>query len=463
LLNPDYSREPGAIPSEYLTRRRACVYPVSSTPAYAERAAPVASAASANVFVAAVILVLFVAAAIVSAARKDITRGWDEVAQVSYVAEIQHTGDPWPALDSLRMLDPRTFEFTDTPNYLNHPPIFYALLALVGPRLEGHPSNLLAHRLLDVALAAIGLAALLGLGLSARFPRLEFYAYAVPVAAIPVLAPLAGAVDNDDLAFLGGAIATFGAWQALASGRQRWLAVALVGVVAAAWAKLTGLVLAGGLVSAVVAYLLWRRRLHRTWIVAAAFTLLLAALPYLIYLAQYGEPVPSTPGFYAFMHSQARGFGWDSLPRMSFPGYVVWFAGQFIANWMPTLAERNLAQYALLAIPAAALACAAAGIVLSLRRLLRRQETAIDVVVIAGAVAVAAGLILHVRFSYHFYAATGWQAGPYPRYYLPLAAIVPLAGLSLAAAIKIPSWRAALLGFLIVGPIVFHIFGAPLG
>ena len=419
--------------------------------------------ASANVFIAAVILVLFVAAAVVSAARKDVTRGFDEVAQVSYVAEIQHAGDPWPAFEKLRMLDPRTFEFTDTLNYLNHPPIFYALLALFGPRLEGHPSNLLTHRLLDIALAAIGLAALLGLGLSARFPRPEFYAYAVPIACIPVLAPLAGAVDNDNLAFLGGAIATFGAWQALASGRQRWLAVALIGVVAAGWAKLTGLMLAGGLVTAVAGYLLWRRRLQRTWIVAITFALLLAAAPYLAYLGQYGEPVPSTPGFYAFMHDEVRAFGWDSLPRMSFPGYVAWFAGQFIANWMPTLAQRNFAQYALLALPASALACAAAGVALSLRRLRWRQETASDVVVIAGAFAIAVTLVLHVRFSYHFYAATGWQAGPYPRYYLPLAAIAPLAGLSLAAAIKNPSWRTALLGFLIAGPIVFRIFGAPFG
>lgn len=419
--------------------------------------------ATANFLVAAVILGLFMLACIASAVRKDPTRGFDEVAHVSYVAEIQRTGDAWPAFDKLQMLDPRSFEFTGEPNYLNHPPIFYALLALLGPRLEGHPSRLLAHRLLDVALAVLGFVALLGLGLSARLPRPEFYAYAVPVACIPVLAPLAGAVNNDNLAFLGGAVATFGALQALASGRQRWLAVALIGVVAAGWAKLTGLVLAGGLVSAVAAYLLWRRHLRRTWIVAVAFASLLAAAPYLIYLAQYGEPVPSTPGFYAFMHGEVRAFGWNSLPRMSFPGYLVWFARQFVTNWMPTLAQRNFEQYALLAIPAAALACAAAGVVLSLRRLWRQQETATDVVVIAGAFAIAVALVLHVRFSYHFYAATGWQAGPYPRYYLPLAAIVPLAGLSLLAAIENLRWRSALLSFLIAGPIFFRIFGAPLG
>jgi hypothetical protein len=59
--------------------------------------------------------------------------------------------------------------------------------------------------------------------------------------------------------------------------------------------------------------------------------------------------------------------------------------------------------------------------------------------------------------------ATGWLAGAYPRYYLPLAAIVPLAGLSLVEAISAPRWRMALLTFLIAGPVIFRILGAPVG
>ena len=50
--------------------------------------------ATANLFVAAVILGLFVLAAACSAERKDITPGFDEVAHASYVAHIQHTGKP---------------------------------------------------------------------------------------------------------------------------------------------------------------------------------------------------------------------------------------------------------------------------------------------------------------------------------------------------------------------------------
>jgi hypothetical protein len=438
-----------------------------------------AAPAPAHALVAAVILGLFLLAAIVSAARKDITQGFDEVAHVSYVALIQHTGNARPALESMRLLDPRTFQFTGAANYLNHPPKFYALLAMLGPTLEGHPQALLAHRLIDVAMTGAGFVALLGLGLVARFSRQEFYAYAVPLACIPVLVPLAGAVNNDNLAFCGGAIATLGVWQLLATplpslprsrgreGRGIWLALALIGVVAAGWAKLTGLLLTAAMVTGVIAYLLWRKRLtgsHAwTWTIAAVIVFALAATPYFEYILRYGSPTPETPAQIALIADGARVAGWADLPRKSFPGYLGYFIGAFVADWMPTLGARSIFNYAMLAIPVAALACALAGLALSLRRLWRRQETALDAVVGAGALALAATFAIHVAYSYGRYVATGWLMDAYPRYYLPLAAIVPLACLSLLAAIETPRWRAGLAAFLVVGPVIFRIFGAPLG
>jgi hypothetical protein len=447
---------------------------VSSTPAYAESGA-LAPPAPTNLFVATVILGLFILSAVLSAARKDVTQGFDEVAHASYVAHIQHTGDAWPGLEDMRLLDPRNFQFTDQANYLNHPPMFYALLAWLGPTLEGHPQALLAFRLLDVALVAAGFAALLGLGLAAHFPRQEFYAYAVPLACIPVLVPLAGAVNNDNLAFFGGAVALLGVWQLAApplpscprerrkEGRGKWLAVALVGVVAAAWAKLTGLVLTGAMVSAVLAYLLWQKRLHWSWTVATLFAFALAAAPYVAFVIQYGSPTPAIPAQIAFLTDGARALGWTDLPRKSFPGYLAYFIVAFVVGWMPTLGERGALNYAMLVIPVAALGCALAGIALSLRRLWRRQEAPLDVVVGAGAFALVVTLAIHVVYSYGRYVVIGWLMEAYPRYYLPLAAIVPLAGLSLLASLEAPRWRAALLAFLIAGPVLFRIFGAPLG
>jgi hypothetical protein len=404
-----------------------------------------------------------VLSAFLSAEHKDVTEGFDELAQVSYVAHIQHTGNAWPALETMRLLDPKTFQFTGEPNYLNHSSQFYALLALVGPTLEGHPQALLAHRLIDVAIAAIGLAALLGLGLAARLSRYEFYAYAVPLACIPVLAPLAGSVNNDNLAFTGGAVALLGVWQYLSSGRHGWFAVALIGVVAAGWAKLTGLLLCAAMLGGVVAYLVWRKQLSFIWIVVVLLAFALAAAPYLEFMLRYGSPTPQTPAQVALIADGARAAGWTELPRKSFPGYFFFFVAAFVADWMPALGARSAFNYAMLAIPVAALGAAAAGLALSLFRFWRRRERALDVIVLAGALALAATFAVHVTYSYGRYAATGWLMDAYPRYYLPLIAIVPLACLSLLAAIESPRWRGGLLALFIAGPILFRIFGAPLG
>jgi hypothetical protein len=435
---------------------------VSSTPAYATPGA-LSAPVTTNFFVAAVILGLFVLSAGLSAERKGISAGFDEVAHASYVAHIQHSGDAWPDLKSMRLLDPQNFQFTGAANYLNHPPPFYDLLAVLGPRLEGRPQALLAHRLIDIAIASLGFAALLSLGLAARFPRHEFYAFAVPLACIPVLVPIAGAINDDNLAFFGGAVAMLGAWQLLATDRAGWLAVALLGLIAASWAKLTGLLLIGAMLGAVIAYLLWRQRLSWSALMPIALAFALAAAPYIIYAVQYGSPTPQTPAQIALLQDGARTAGWADLPRKSFPAYIVYFVIAFVADWMPALGDRNVLQYSMLAIPVAALGCALAGIAVSLRRLWRRHETALDVVVIAGTIALVATFAIHVAYSYGRHLATGWLMDAYPRYYLPLAAIVPLAGLSLLAAVEAPRWRAALLAFLIAGPAIFRVFGAPLG
>jgi len=365
--------------------------------------------------------------------------------------------------ETTQLLDPHTFEFTAEPNYLNHLPLFYALLAAIGPKLEGHPRALLDDRLIDVALVAAGLTALLALGLTASFSRAEFYAYAMPLVWIPVLVQLAATVTNDDPAFFGGALATLGVWQLAATGRGLWLACALVGMAVAAWAKLTGLLLTASMVGAALIYLQWRGRMRSSWMIAAAVALVLAAAPYGVYLWQYGSPTPETPAQIALLEDGARAAGWIDLPRRSLAAYSASFIVAFIADWMPVLGVRSTFNYAMLAIPVAAFVCALAGGALSLRRVWLRQETPRDVVVIAGMFALAATLAIHIGSSYSRHLATGWMLDAYPRYYLPLAAIVPLAGLSLAAVIEAPRWRAGLLAFLIAGPILFRIFGAPLG
>lgn len=409
-----------------------------------------------------IVLLLFVIAAGFAAQRKDITQGFDEVAHASYVAHLQSSGEFWPQLEAMRMLDPQTFRLTGEANYLNHPPPFYKLLALTGPALEGHPAALLVHRLLNVLLATAGLAALLAIGVLARLPRLELYAYVLPLVCVPVLAPLAGAINNDNLAFAGGALATLAAWQLVATGRIAWLMLALAGIIAAAGAKLTGLMLASGPVAVACIYLIWRGRLSWFWMAAVAIGLAIAVTPYAIYFADYGSPVPNTPAQVVMLEEGARTAGWADLPRKSLPGYVWHFVSTFVTDWMPTLAPRSPLNHAMLAIPAVTLVCALVGFFVSVRRVWRRQETALDVIVIGGAMTIMATFTIHLTYSYGRHVATGWLMEAYPRYYLPLAAIIPLATISLLAAIERPRLRVALTSFLIAGPVLFRLLGAPL-
>jgi hypothetical protein len=194
-------------------------------------------------------------------------------------------------------------------------------------------------------------------------------------------------------------------------------------------------------------------------VIAAA---LLALLPYAFFIAQYGSPTPNTPAQIALLESGARAAGWADAARMSFPAYAAHFLSAFALDWMPALAPRTALNYAALALPVGALLCGVAGFFVSLRRIVRREETASDVLVVAGVLAIAATLACNIVFSYGRHLASGWMMDAYPRYYLPLAAIIPLAGLSLLSAIEPSRWRSALIAFLIGGPLLFRLFGAPL-
>ncbi len=422
-----------------------------------------AGEARANRRICAFVLLLFMVAATFSGMRKDVTRGFDELAHASYVAHIQSTGEIWPAFDNMRLIDAASFRFTAALNYLNHPAPYYVLLAHLGPRLEGHPEAIVIHRLINVVLVAIGFAALMAVGLVARLPRLLLYAYIVPLACIPILVPLAGAINNDNLAFCGGGIATLAAWRLMISGSRASLLAALLGVVVASWAKMTALLLTGGLLGGVLLWMMWRGRFQARWIAPIAIAALLACAPYIALFIQYGSPAPATAGQTAMLTAGSHATGWDIAPRMPPGAYAVHFVSEFVAEWMPALGTRNALNYAALALPLAAILCGFAGLVVSISRIARGNEGPIDIIVAASALAFAVTFAIHGVFSYPYHLTFGWMTSAYPRYYLPLAALVPLAGLSLLAAIKQPRARAILIGFLIAAPVVFRLFGAPFG
>ena len=292
----------------------------------------------------------------------------------------------------------------------------------LGPRLEGHPQALLAYRLIDIAIASLGFAALLGLG-SRRVSRAtNFTPIAVPLACIPVLMPIAGAVNNDNLAFLGGAVAMLGAWQLVATGRGR--------LARASRCRRDR----GGLGQAdrAPAHRRDARRRHGLSDVAPALALdgLIAARTRVRarrralfhILRAIRQPDAADAGA---DRADARRRARRRLGRPAaqiFCRLLGLFRRRLHRRLDADARRAQRLQYAMLAIPVAALVCALAGIALSVRRLWRRQDTALDVVVIAGTLALIATFAIHVSYSYGRHLATGWLMDAYPRYYLPLAA-----------------------------------------
>ena len=116
---------------------------------------------------------------------------------------------------------------------------------------------------------------------------------------------------------------------------------------------------------------------------------------------------------------------------------------------------RSATNIAALFLPAIAVMIAIAGFALSLLRVVRRTERVIDIVVVAGLLVIAATLAIHIGYSYQRHLATGWRMEAYPRYYLPLIAVVPIAGVSLATGIENTRARGAFTTFLIASPLAF--------
>jgi hypothetical protein len=411
-----------------------------------------------NVGISAFLFFYFVIISTWIALHKDIAQGFDELAHLSYIAEIQSSGRPWPSFDSLRLIDSHTFHFTTQRNYLNHPSPYYLALALLGPQIEGHPESLLIFRILDIAVASVGIAALLLIGISWRLSRTALYAFDVPLIFMPVLSHLAGSVNNDNAAFAGGAIALLAALWVIHGGSRAAALLALVGMIVAAWAKFTGFLLVGGFVGCVLIWTAWHGRLRTlTPLFVAAFALALA--PYILLFSRYGSFVPETGAQIQMLQTGAHALGLDTAPRMAPMHYAAHFISQFFLNWMPLLRSRSRANDIAYVIPALAIIFAMAGFHLSFLRSIRGKGRAGDIALVIGILVIGATLIVHCVFSYQRHMAYGWLEDAYPRYYLPLAAMIPLGGLSCAAAISNQWIRLLLTSFLSIGPVLFIFFG----
>lgn len=354
---------------------------------------------------AAVLLAVFLVLACRQALQPNITVGFDELAHVSFVAQVQRCGC-LPALDDLRLLDPVTRQFTAEPSYLNHPASYYAILS-IGPDIT---ASLAAARLFNVLFVGVAMVLLYATLLRAVAAPLPRIAGAVLIGTVPVLAQLAGTVNNDNLAMLGGALAMFGGARYLRRTTLANLAILCGGVLAAALAKLTGLLLCATFLAVI---LLQARSAPRHLLIAAA-TLAIAALPYALLTLRYGSPAPHTAGQMKMLLDGAWAAGWDRQERLGPVAYFFFFCRSMLEGWLPRFGSRTSLQHAGLLLPLAIFALAA-------------RYAWQDRLCRAGAVAVAAMAAFHVTFSFNRHLETGWMLDAYPRYYFPMLGLLPLA------------------------------------
>lgn len=407
--------------------------------------------------ISVLLLLVFIFSASFAAARKDVTKGFDELAHISYVAELQATPGG-VRLEKLRMLDPASFQFTEAASYLNHPSLYYRGLAVVGPPIEGRPASVLWHRLINVAIVTVALGLLFALSHSIARSSLETLILTVPMFCIPFLAALAGSVNNDNLGFLSGALVLFGSWRFVTTNRTSDLGIALLGVVVAGAAKLTAVMLCGPFLVLFLA--LARPKMTGVQMGSTAVALALGAFPYVMLWSAYGSPAPDTPAQHALLVEGAAAAGWAGLPRLGPVAYGMHFLFDFIAAWKPLLTQRTALQAAMLLLPSAALLLAAAGTAGAVIRWQRNGRARLpEALVIAGSAAIAVTLFVHGVFSYGRHLETGWLMDAYPRYYLPLAFIVPVAILYLVRCTSDPRAKASAAGFAIAGPVIFGLLG----
>ena len=380
---------------------------------------------------AGVIFVMYLAVSLLGAAITPFPSPFDEHGHFSYVIHIAETHEFFPAFDKMRFINLDDLsKWTERPNYINHPSGYYHLMSWIArPFVPTSFTTIFVLRLANVMLSVAALALFLSMALRAGWSVPAQLAYITLVATTPVLPVLGRIVSNDNLALLGGALCCLGVFELLRAdgSRQAWV-MAGGGVILASLAKLTAMLLCGGMLTVAVGLLVmregWQAVLRRPALVALSLCAA-ATLPYLVLWATYGSPAPNTEGQVAVLMRRSAELGWTDV-RLPFPQYALHFLWSMLAYWPPAPASTPIAM-ALLALPAACLTVGLLGVAWASLAIRHGSRDPLAAFVLCGALAIAATLVIHIGFSYQRHVETGWLKGIYPRYYLPLLPVFPAA------------------------------------
>jgi hypothetical protein len=318
----------------------------------------------------------------------------DEQAHYSYIAEMRETPTLVPRYESMRLINLEDGSWSAERNYLNHPPLYYLLMSVL-------PFDVLSLRLANVVISALAVGLLCFIGLRAFADPMQHVIFASGVALCPKAQLMGGQINNDNLAFLAGAVVLF----ALTREQSTRIAVQTgFGFVLGALSKLTaGLIL--GLLLAFSHLSRIRALPPRYFAILGAFALVGTA-PYLLNLAVYDAPLFINKEFIFIPESERLQLGLGE--------FILHFLRKFFTTWgafEPAMVHEIIPFLIILGLSLASK----------------------NKLVVSGLVTLAAVMLINFVFMYRIFLETGHTAGMSFRYYLPLWPVLVLGASSGAA------------------------------
>ncbi len=336
----------------------------------------------------------------------------DERAHLSYIHDAMQPGAWLPDYRAGEI-----YLMEENVNYLKHPALYYAALALVGRALDlDIYADVRIFRLVNVLMVLLGLALFIGFCRRISIGWFPTSVLLLSVAAIPMFSYHAGSVNNDNLIYAAVALVFYGLARGVDGGLPAfgWVAI---GFVIAALTKVT----AGAFLSFFLLFYLlleWRRWAiffhERAFWVSAIGAITVVVGYYLLTHWFYGSFLPSPRYLYTLTTP-------DTV--ISFTDYLAEFGRKMTERMAGIMSHLSFGPMINQVVPifyAMLLTPVLAGVVIRFIPAWRSQSAGRLIFFDAILLGFLAVLALHVSLGYGAYSQTGALGGMQPRYYLYL-------------------------------------------
>ncbi len=361
----------------------------------------------------------------------------DEWAHISYLKYVSESDAFVPDFRKIKLIHPSDLKYSERTNYLCHPPFYYHLINITGKYLlrigPVSKATLLSYRRINLFLAMLSIFLLFLTVYRLPLPMSYHLFLSSALVSIPMMGILGIAINNDNLAILGGSLLIFSSAQFLRSGKIPYFFLVLIGVVISSFAKLTGALLTYGYLLIFLFFLYKRSMLIGIKGKYYLFIVILGLLPvcyYLFILFTYGTVQPSLElldyGTYKEIFLSTVD---PKTPVMGLFRYLRHFFGtNLLLSFSGIVAHKNLLKHGYLEqLPFLVI------IVVSLVALFRPNvKTKDDYTEIVyrvsrySCLSIMAVLIVHFVCAYNGYLGTHYLGGAQARYYFPLVSSLPI-------------------------------------